>query len=155
MPVRNLRSGLTGFVSIAALMLSGCGGGGGGSAGAAASGTGSTGGSSSGGGTTGTTYVPGQYLAVSQFVAKCASPRSGTDPVTDVRYPDVQGTATDENNYLRSWTHQLYLWFDQVPDLDPSKLHVRMSIISRCSPSATTASKSWSIIPFHLCHRNP
>ena len=36
------------------------------------------------GGTTGTTYVPGQYLAASQYAAKCANPRSGTDP--DDRY---------------------------------------------------------------------
>jgi carboxyl-terminal processing protease len=128
---RNLQLGVMGTTLLAALVVAGCGGGGaGGSTGATVSGSGSTGNSTSGGsgssggstgGTTGTTYVPGQYLAASQFAAKCATPRSGTDPVTNVPYPDVQGTATDENNFLRSWTHQLYLWFDQVPDLDPSQ----------------------------------
>src|ERR1700733_13543121 len=122
MPVHFLKSTVTGSAVLAVLMLAGCGGGGGS---AAAPGTGSTGSSSSGngssGGTTGTTYVPGQYLPSGKFVAECASPRSGTDPVTNMPYPDVQGTSTDENNYLRSWTHQLYLWFDQVPDLDPSQ----------------------------------
>jgi carboxyl-terminal processing protease len=119
MPVHFLKLTVTGSAVLAVLMLAGCGGGGG-SAAAPVSGTGSTGTSSSGG-TTGTTYVPGQYLPSGKFVAECASPRSGTDPVTNVPYPDVQGTSTDENNYLRSWTHQLYLWFDQVPDLDPSQ----------------------------------
>jgi carboxyl-terminal processing protease len=25
-----------------------------------------------------------------------------------------------ENNFLRSWTHELYLWYSEVPDLDPN-----------------------------------
>jgi carboxyl-terminal processing protease len=116
MTTRMLPMGAMLGTAVAALVLAGCGGGGGGSTAAPMSGTGSTGSSSSG-----TTYVPGQYLAAAQYAAKCASPRSGTDPVTNVKYPDVLGTSTDENNYLRSWTHQLYLWFDQVPDLDPSQ----------------------------------
>lgn len=47
-------------------------------------------------------------------------PRSGVDPYTQQAYPDVQGTATDENNWLRSWTNDLYLWYSEVPDLDPA-----------------------------------
>jgi len=35
-------------------------------------------------------------------------------------YPDVQGTTLDENNFLRSWTNELYLWYSEVPDVDPS-----------------------------------
>ncbi len=30
------------------------------------------------------------------------------------------GSATDENNWLRSWTNDLYLWYSEVPDLDPA-----------------------------------
>jgi carboxyl-terminal processing protease len=106
---------------LAALMLVGCGGGGSvaqsDEAASAAGSAGLTGGS----GTSTSTYVSGQYLAASNYAAKCANPRSGVDPVTNVPYPDVQGTAIDENNFLRSWTHQLYLWFADVPDLDPSQ----------------------------------
>ena len=43
----------------------------------------------------------------------------GTDPSTGKAYPDMQGSATDENNWLRSWTNELYLWYSEVPDLDP------------------------------------
>jgi hypothetical protein len=43
----------------------------------------------------------------------CAAPRSGTS--------DRKGTATDENNWLRSWTHELYLWYGEVTDRDPAQ----------------------------------
>jgi carboxyl-terminal processing protease len=131
-----------GTTLLAALLLAGCGGGG-------SSGSASTAGTSSGGTTGGTTggstggssdtYVPGQFLAASTYAAKCANPRSGTDPLSNTAYPDVQGTATDENNYLRSWTHQLYLWFDEVPDLDPSQ-YTTADYFQLLKTSATTPS---------------
>jgi carboxyl-terminal processing protease len=53
-------------------------------------------------------------------VNKCAAPRTGTDPFTNAAYPDKAGTLLDENNWLRSWTNDLYLWFDEVVDQNPS-----------------------------------
>jgi C-terminal processing protease CtpA/Prc len=73
-----------------------------------------------GGGGTTSTYTAGVFLPESTFAAKCASPRSGTDPITHAAYPDVAGSSTDENNWLRSWTNDLYLWYSEVPDLDPA-----------------------------------
>ncbi len=32
----------------------------------------------------------------------------------------LTGTTTDENNWLRSWTNDLYLWYNEVPDLNPA-----------------------------------
>ncbi len=93
------------------LALSACGGGGGGSAG-------SSGGSSSG--TSASYWTPGVFQPESKYQAQCASPRTGDDPYTQQPYPDVQGTVTDENNWLRSWTHDLYYWYAQVQDVDPS-----------------------------------
>jgi hypothetical protein len=55
----------------------------------------------------------------STFEAKCAAPRSGNDP-DGQPWPDVKGTATDEKMWLRSWTHDLYLWYREVPDVDPA-----------------------------------
>ncbi|MEJ0006596.1 MAG: S41 family peptidase [Steroidobacteraceae bacterium] len=145
------RLGVSAAALFAALLLTGCGGGvaatggtvagsgtGTSTSGSGSSGTGSTG-SGSAGGTTGTPYVAGQYLPVSSFAAKCASPRSGTDPFTNMTYPDVQGTSTDENNYLRSWTHQYYLWFDQVPDLNPAS-YTTADYFQLMKSSATTSS---------------
>src|SRR5437763_15338876 len=85
-----------------------CGGGGGG------------GGTPGGGGGGGTSWTPGVYLPESHFAAQCAAPRSGTDPVTHRPYPDVAGTAADENNWLRSWTNDLFLWYSAAPDLNPA-----------------------------------
>jgi len=92
--------------------LYGCGGGGGGSMGNSPG---------NGGSGTGSAYTPGVFQPSSKFAALCQSPRSGTDPYNNNRpYPDLQGTTTDENNWLRSWTHELYLWYDEVQDADPS-----------------------------------
>src|SRR5690348_9267552 len=93
--------------------LYGCGGGGGGGS-APSVGSGSLNGG-------GSQWTQGVFQPSSKFAALCASPRSGTDPITSQRYPDVQGTTTDENNWLRSWTHELYLWYDEVTDVDPSQ----------------------------------
>ena len=67
----------------------------------------------------GTSWQPGVFDASTRFDGMCANPRSGNDPDGNP-WPDVQGSATDEKNWLRSWTHELYLWYDEVPDLDPS-----------------------------------
>lgn len=79
-----------------------------------------SGGASSGTGAGGIDFwVPGVFLPASDFAARCQDPRTGVDPTTGQPYPDVQGSTLDENNFLRSWTHQLYLWYDEVPDVDP------------------------------------
>jgi carboxyl-terminal processing protease len=66
-------------------------------------------------------YQQGVYQPESKFANVCAVPRTGTDPITHVAYPDTKGTSTDENNWLRSWTNDLYLWYSEVPDQDPAK----------------------------------
>lgn len=42
----------------------------------------------------------------------CLNPRPGN-------FPDSQGTAADENDWLRAWSHDLYLWYDEIDDVDP------------------------------------
>lgn len=64
-------------------------------------------------------FVAGQFRPSRDFAALCALPRSGVDPYTGRAYPDRQGTDVDERNWLRSWTNELYLWFDEVIDRDP------------------------------------
>jgi C-terminal processing protease CtpA/Prc len=60
-----------------------------------------------------TGWQQGVFLAASTFAAHCAAPRSGTT------FPDVQGTIVDENNFLRSFTNNTYLWYDEITDRDP------------------------------------
>ena len=78
------------------------------------------GGGSTSGGTATNTWVQGVFKPSADFAAQCAAPRTGTDPITGKSYPDVQGSTLSQNNWLRSWTNELYLWYDEVTDIDPS-----------------------------------
>jgi carboxyl-terminal processing protease len=103
-----------GVLPLAALAaLYACGGGGGGTGGTATSGSSLSGSDAS-------TWTAGVFDPPENFAALCATPRTGTDPYTEQPYPDRQGTTLDENNWLRSWTHQLYLWYDEVQDVNPA-----------------------------------
>lgn len=65
-------------------------------------------------------WVTGVFQPASTFEARCAEPRSGTDPDSGRPFPDIQGTAVDENNWLRSWSNDTYLWYDEIVDRDPA-----------------------------------
>lgn len=45
-------------------------------------------------------YTPGVFAASADFKSQCSS-------------------ATMQNNWLRSWTNETYLWYSEVPDLNP------------------------------------
>src|SRR5512143_3246958 len=83
---------------------------------------GSCGGSSSndGSGTPSTTWTAGVFPPSANFANRCATPRTGIDPTTGKAYPDLAGSTLTENSFLRSWTNELYLWYREVPDVDPS-----------------------------------
>lgn len=66
-----------------------------------------------GGGGNGNGWQTGVFLPSSTYDALCAAPRAGT--------ADRRGTATDENNWLRSWSNELYLWYGEIADRDPSQ----------------------------------
>lgn len=86
------------------------------------------------------TYTPGVFPASSSLDGMCVSPRSGTDPSTGRPYIDVSGTTTTEKNWLRSWTNELYLWYSEVPDLDPGTTLAVDAYFDRLKTSATTPS---------------
>ena len=97
-----LRSGLAGA---ALCVLAACGGGGGGGGGIPVN-PGNPGG--------GGTYTPGVFPPRADFAAQCISPRAGTS--------DRAGSAFTEKMFLRSWTNELYLWYDEVPDTNPNSV---------------------------------
>jgi carboxyl-terminal processing protease len=115
--------------------LAGCGGGGGGSPAAPTGGGGAT-------GSTNPTYTVGTYAPPAQYAAHCAIPRTGTDPATGRRYPDVQGSVDWENQWIRSWVHAYYLWYTELPDLNPASYATTATYFSLDKTSATTASGS-------------
>lgn len=128
-PDRTVAGGIA-LVGMAALALSACGGGGGGSSGAAATTTSTSGGDG---------WVAGVFQPSAHFAAQCQAPRTGTDPLTGKIYPDTQGSTLYENNWLRSWTNELYLWYSEVPDLDPGAYSTTAAYFSVLKTPATTS----------------
>ena len=63
-----------------------------------------------------------------------ATIRSLGDP-----YPDTRGTVLTENNWLRSWSNDLYLWYNEIVDRDPS-LYTTAAYFDLLKTTATTAS---------------
>jgi carboxyl-terminal processing protease len=94
--------------------LASCGGGGGGGGG------GGDGFGNGGGGNNNGNWQQGVFLDAMTFNAMCEAPRNGTNPATGNPFPDVQGDTVDENNFLRSYTDDTYLWYDEVTDRDPA-----------------------------------
>ncbi len=97
------------LLSAAVLALAGCGGSGGNGGGLGAG----------GGGNNGSGWQQGVFLDAGSFFAMCEAPRAGTNPATGSAYPDVRGNTVDENNFLRSYNDDTYLWYDEVTDRDP------------------------------------
>jgi carboxyl-terminal processing protease len=73
-------------------------------------------------GPVGIPYTRGVYPAFSTFAAQCAVPRTGTDPSTNRAYPDRLGSITAENHWLRSWSQDFYLWYRELPDVNPASV---------------------------------
>ena len=66
-------------------------------------------------------WEPGVFKPASDFKNRCDAPRSGTDPYTGNSYPDRTGNTLAENNWLRSWSNETYLWYDEIIDTDPAE----------------------------------
>ena len=55
-------------------------------------------------------WTSGEYLPPENFANQCINPRSNED------FQDLFGTYEDENNWIRSWSHKTYLWYNELPD---------------------------------------
>ncbi len=86
-----------------------------------------------------TDWVSGSFLPSESFSAQCVAPRSGTDPATGSPYPDVGGTVVDENNFLRSYSNETYLWYSEIVDRDPA-LSGTAAYFDLLKTTATTSS---------------
>lgn len=62
----------------------------------------------------------GVYEDESLFKDSCATPRSGVSSITGEAFIDAAGDALDEKLWLRSWTNNTYLWYDEVDDNNPA-----------------------------------
>lgn len=85
------------------------------------------------------TWTPGTFEPASNFDQRCENPRSGFD-IEGNPFPDVQGSTTIENFWLRSWTEETYLWNDEVTDRDPATFDDRLEYFALLRTFATTPS---------------
>ena len=53
---------------------------------------------------------------------------------------DPQGTVEDENHWIRSWSHETYLWYNELPDIHPSSVSDPITYFNKMKTSAVTAS---------------
>ena len=104
-------------VILTGLMLSACGGGGGSSSPqpTAVNQTTNTG-TTQTGNTNNSGFVAGVFQSSSVFKDSCGAPRTSTASET---FPDMQGSFEDEGYWLRSWSNDTYLWYDEIQDRDP------------------------------------
>ena len=108
---------------------------------------GACGGGGSGGGTSpppppppASTWQQGVFQPSGTFAARCEVPRSGIDPDTGQPYPDVQGAVLDENNFLRSYSDETYLWYDEIIDRDPGGFNDPLVYFDLLKTTETTPS---------------
>ncbi len=59
-------------------------------------------------------WVAGRYEAWRNLGGICANPRNNND---------VRGTITDENSWIRSFSNDTYLWYGDLPDVDPASIN--------------------------------
>ena len=60
------------------------------------------------------------FLDAATFAQRCELPRTGNNPSTGQPYSDIQGSTLDENNFLRSYSNDTYLWYNEITDRDPA-----------------------------------
>jgi C-terminal processing protease CtpA/Prc len=101
---------------LTALVLGACGGGGGGD----------------GGNPGDDGWTAGVFMPSATFAGRCVNPRTGTS--------DLQGTLLDENNYLRSWSDETYLWYDEIVDQNPAQFDSTLAYFDELRTPAITSS---------------
>ncbi len=85
-------------------------------------------------------WTKGVFKPASQFSQRCKSPRTGIDPATQRPFQDKQGTVLDENNFLRSWSNDVYLWYREIEDRNPVNFPSPQEYFKVLKTFATTSS---------------
>jgi carboxyl-terminal processing protease len=66
------------------------------------------------------TWTAGVFEPSDELKNFCETPRTGNDPFNNNQpYPDQAGSALYEKLWLRSWSDETYLWYDEIADNNP------------------------------------
>lgn len=86
-------------------------------------------------------WQPGVFEDAINFINMCEDPRTGTDAAGH-NVPDMQGNEEDEKNFLRSWSNDTYLWYDEIVDRDPGGSETVLQYFDLLVTNETTATGS-------------
>lgn len=78
------------------------------------------------------TFEAGVFEPADNFIAQCENPRPGRG--------DVQGSTLIEKFWLRSWSDETYLWYNEITDRDPNSIEDRLDYFDVLRTTAVTAS---------------
>ena len=95
-------------------------------------------------------WVEGVFEPAAHFKDFCANPRQ-LDPLSGEGYPDMPGATVDENNWLRSWSNDTYLWYDEIVDRNPALYDDPITYFGLLKTTATTPSGNRKD-RFHFTH---
>lgn len=87
----------------------------------------------------GPTWTQGVFEPSSEFEDRCEVVRTGLD-IEGNPFPDMAGSILEENFWLRSWTHETYLWNDEVVDRNPANFDDPIEYFALLKTEETTAS---------------
>ena len=65
------------------------------------------------------TWTAGVFEDEDNFKDRCENPRSGND-INGNPWPDQAGSHLYEKHWLRSWSNNTYLWYDEIQDQNPA-----------------------------------
>ena len=99
-------------------------------------------------------WTLGVFQAPASFAARCAAPRTGTDPVTNRAYVDTAGSVVWENHWLRAWSNAYYLWYRELPDQNPAASASTSTYFTLLKSPATTTSGA-AKDRFHFTYSTP
>ncbi len=89
---------------------------------------------------TGPTWTKDVFQAEGNFKDRCAVIRTGTNPATGRPYPDITGSVLHEKHWLRSWSNNTYLWYNEIDDKDPASIADKLDYFDVLKTEAVTAS---------------
>lgn len=74
---------------------------------------------------------------------RCANPRPADtiNPLTGYRYDDKPGSLDIEKSWLQAWTNQTYLWYNEIPAVDPAPYVPGATV-----PYASTTTNAWHTV---------
>lgn len=89
-------------------------------------------------------WTAGVFAPSSEFKNQCAVPRTGNDPYNNNRpYPDTAGSEFTEKMWLRSWSDETYLWYDEIEDNDPDNFNSVAAYFAQLKTYQTTDSGAY------------